>query len=75
LFEEYGVTSDHCSIEAPWQKTALSQEGVSSDLYWQYGDTLSTGQSPNDGNTFYYGTDEFECLVTDHVEDIQSAAS
>ncbi|KAJ5233217.1 uncharacterized protein N7469_004983 [Penicillium citrinum] len=75
LFEEYGVTSDHCSIEAPWQKTALSQEGVSGDLYWQYGDTLSTGQSPNDGNTFYYGTDEFKCLVTDHVEDIQSAAS
>ncbi|KAJ5109574.1 hypothetical protein N7532_002219 [Penicillium argentinense] len=67
LFEEYGVTSDHCAVEAPWQATALNTKGVSADLYWQYGDTLSYGQSPDDGNTFYYGTDEFTCLVTDHV--------
>ena len=67
LFEEYGVTSDHCSVEAPWQTTALNTKGVSADLYWQYGDTLSTGQTSDDGNTIYYGTDDFTCLVTDHV--------
>ncbi|KAJ6098499.1 hypothetical protein N7467_000034 [Penicillium canescens] len=72
LFEEYGVTSDHCTIEAPWQATALLATGVAADLYWQYGDTLSYGQSPNDGNTFYYGTSDFTCLVTDHVAAITS---
>ncbi|OJJ61570.1 hypothetical protein ASPSYDRAFT_43475 [Aspergillus sydowii CBS 593.65] len=73
LFEEYGVTSNHCAIEKPWQTTALNTTGVSGDLYWQYGDTLSTGQSPDDGNTFYYGTDEFECLVTEHIEAIKAS--
>ncbi|CAG8945967.1 unnamed protein product [Penicillium salamii] len=72
LFEEYGVTADHCAIEAPWQKTALNTVGVAADLYWQYGDTLSSGLSPDDGNTFYYGTSEFTCLVTDHVAAINS---
>ncbi|KAL4898347.1 putative mannan endo-1,4-beta-mannosidase A-2 [Aspergillus ambiguus] len=72
LFEEYGVTSDHCTVEKPWQETALNTTGVSGDLYWQYGDTLSTGLSPDDGNTFYYGTAEFDCLVTEHVADIAS---
>ncbi|KAJ5876438.1 uncharacterized protein N7529_002022 [Penicillium soppii] len=72
LFEEYGVTSDHCTIEAPWQKTALGTNGIAADLYWQYGDTLSYGQSPDDGNTFYYGTSDFTCLVTDHVAAINS---
>lgn len=73
LFEEYGVTSNHCATEKPWQTTALNTTGVSGDLYWQYGDTLSTGQSPDDGNTFYYGTDEFECLVTEHIEAIKAS--
>lgn len=72
LFEEYGVTSDHCAIEAPWQKTALDTTGIAADLYWQYGDTLSSGKSADDGNTFYYGTSEFTCLVTDHVAAIDS---
>ncbi|KAJ5313104.1 hypothetical protein N7508_003934 [Penicillium antarcticum] len=72
LFEEYGVTSDHCAIEAPWQATALSATGVAADLYWQYGDTLSYGKSPDDGNTFYYGTSDFTCLVTDHMVAIGS---
>ncbi|KAL4749875.1 hypothetical protein BDW72DRAFT_124818 [Aspergillus terricola var. indicus] len=74
LFEEYGVTSNHCAIEKQWQNTALNATGVASDLYWQYGDTLSSGPSPNDGNTFYYGSEEFECLVTDHVEAIEKSA-
>ncbi|KAJ5733978.1 hypothetical protein N7493_002764 [Penicillium malachiteum] len=70
LLEEYGVTANHCSIEAPWQRTALDTTGVAADSFWQYGDTLSTGESPDDGNTIYYGTSDFTCLVTDHVEDI-----
>ncbi|GAB1207351.1 hypothetical protein APSETT445_006066 [Aspergillus pseudonomiae] len=72
MFEEYGVTSDHCAVEKPWQNTALNTTAISADLYWQYGDQLSGGPSPDDGNTFYYGTDEFKCLVTDHVAAINS---
>lgn len=60
-------------MESPWQKTALNTTGVSADLFWQYGDDLSTGESPDDGNTIYYGTSDYECLVTDHVAAIGSA--
>ncbi|KAI0517137.1 glycoside hydrolase superfamily [Xylaria bambusicola] len=69
LFEEYGYTSNHCAIEAPWQKTALSHasDGVSADLFWQLGTTLSTGQTHNDGHTIYTGSNDWTCLVTDHV--------
>ncbi|KAJ5120976.1 Glycoside hydrolase superfamily [Penicillium bovifimosum] len=73
LFEEYGVTSDHCAIEAQWQKTSLDTTGVAADLYWQYGDTLSGGKSADDGHTIYYGTSDFTCLVTDHVAAINSS--
>ncbi|KAL4734835.1 glycoside hydrolase superfamily [Aspergillus similis] len=74
LFEEYGVTSNHCAIEKQWQNTALNATGIAADLYWQYGDTLSSGASPNDGNTLYYGSEEFECLVTDYIEAIEKSA-
>ncbi|KAJ5810733.1 uncharacterized protein N7503_002951 [Penicillium pulvis] len=67
LLEEYGVTSNHCAVEAPWQQTALDTTGVAGDMFWQYGDSISTGESPDDGNTIYYGTSDFTCLVTDHI--------
>ncbi|KAK5632647.1 hypothetical protein RRF57_008361 [Xylaria bambusicola] len=69
LLEEYGYTFNHCAVEAPWQKTALSHasDGVSADLFWQLGTTLSTGQTHNDGYTIYTGSNDWTCLVTDHV--------
>ncbi|KAI8955533.1 glycoside hydrolase superfamily [Xylaria longipes] len=67
LFEEYGVTSNHCAVESSWQKTALSSSGLSGDLFWQLGVTLSTGQTHNDGNTIYTGSSDWACLVTEHV--------
>ncbi|KAL4786523.1 glycoside hydrolase superfamily [Aspergillus varians] len=73
LFEEYGSTSDHCGVETTWQTTALNGTGISADLYWQYGDALSSGQSADDGFTIYYGSDDFECLVTDHVAAIEAS--
>ncbi|KAI0909780.1 glycoside hydrolase superfamily [Ustulina deusta] len=73
LFEEYGVTYDHCTIEAPWQETALASTGVSADLFWQLGTTLSYGQTSDDGNTIFTGTSDWTCLVTDHVAAIGSA--
>nr|AJF11663.1 family 5 mannanase [Evansstolkia leycettana] len=70
LLEEYGSTN-HCSSEAPWQSTALSTNGIAADSFWQYGDTLSTGQSPNDGYTIYYGSSDYTCLVTNHISQFQ----
>ncbi|KAF2972172.1 hypothetical protein GQX73_g1402 [Xylaria multiplex] len=67
LFEEYGMTSNHCTIESAWQKTALSSSGVSADLFWQLGTTLSSGQTHNDGHTIYTGSSDWTCLVTNHV--------
>ncbi|EHL01052.1 putative Mannan endo-1,4-beta-mannosidase F [Glarea lozoyensis 74030] len=70
LFEEYGVSSNHCATEKPWQAAARSTPGNSADLFWQWGDQLSTGQTHNDGNTIYVGSSDFQCLVTDHVKAI-----
>ncbi|KAI0141532.1 glycoside hydrolase superfamily [Xylariaceae sp. FL1272] len=70
LLEEYGYPSDHCAIEAPWQATALATEGIAGDLFWQYGTTLSFGQTSDDTNTVFTGTSDWTCLVTDHVADI-----
>ncbi|KAI0446438.1 glycoside hydrolase superfamily [Xylaria telfairii] len=70
LFEEYGVTSNKCSVEGEWQKTALSSSGLAGDLFWQLGLTLSTGQTHNDGYTIYADSSDWTCLVTQHVSTI-----
>ncbi|KAI2638558.1 glycoside hydrolase superfamily [Xylaria nigripes] len=70
LFEEYGAASNHCEIESPWQEAALASSGVSGDLFWQLGVTLSSGPTSDDGNTIYSGSIDWTCLVTDHVADI-----
>lgn len=71
LLEEFGA-SDNCTIESSWQATALKSTGTGGDLFWQYGDTLSTGETSQDGNTIYYGEDLYTCLVTDHVKAIEA---
>ena len=40
---------------------------MAGDAFWQLGDTLSTGQTHDDGNTIYYGSSDWTCLVTNHV--------
>ncbi|KAJ5099279.1 hypothetical protein N7532_006280 [Penicillium argentinense] len=67
LMEEYGVETTKCTVEGQWQQTALETKGIGADLFWQYGDKLSTGNSPDDHYTIYYGTDDYKCLITDHV--------
>ncbi|KAL2170443.1 hypothetical protein VTG60DRAFT_4823 [Thermothelomyces hinnuleus] len=76
LLEEYGAYA-RCDIQKPWQQTALSlaADGVSGDLFWQWGDQLSYGLSPNDGNTVYYGSSLAQCLVTDHVKAINGSGA
>jgi mannan endo-1,4-beta-mannosidase len=67
ILEEYGTPSNHATIESPWQNAALATKGIAGDMFWQYGDTLSTGQTSNDGNTIYFGSSDFTVLVTNHV--------
>ncbi|KAL4982236.1 glycoside hydrolase superfamily [Aspergillus falconensis] len=73
LFEEYGIKGAHCTDELDWQETALATDGMAADLFWQFGDTLSTGQTHNDQYTVYYGSSDWTCVVTDHVAAIDSA--
>jgi len=46
---------------------------MSGDLFWQWGDQLSSGLTHNDGNTVYYGSSLAQCLVTDHVNAINAS--
>lgn len=73
VLEEFGWNDD-CETESAWEATSLASDGNAMDMFWQYGDTLSFGETSQDGNTVYYGTDLFDCLVTDHVADIDAAA-
>jgi mannan endo-1,4-beta-mannosidase len=61
ILEEYGATVH--TDEASWQTEVLNTN-TAGDMYWQYGDTISTGQTSNDGNTIYYGTAEYTTLVS-----------
>ncbi|KAJ5952372.1 uncharacterized protein N7479_010785 [Penicillium vulpinum] len=70
IFEEYGIKNDHCSASLQWQKTALATSGNAADLFWQYGEQLSTGPSPDDNYTIYYESEDWKCAVTDHVSQI-----
>jgi mannan endo-1,4-beta-mannosidase len=40
---------------------------MAGDAFWQLGDTLSFGNTHDDGNTIYYGSSDWTCLVTNHV--------
>ncbi|KAH6695061.1 fungal cellulose binding domain-containing protein [Plectosphaerella plurivora] len=67
FFEEYGAPTNHCAIERPWQQTSVASPGMAGDAFWQLGDTLSFGNTHDDGNTIYYGSSDWTCLVTNHV--------
>ncbi|KAK7747467.1 hypothetical protein SLS53_001722 [Cytospora paraplurivora] len=73
LLEEYGG-DNNCTIENPWQETALNTTGIAGDLFWQYGDTLpsSGSQTSQDGNTVYYNGTNWDCMVTEHIAAINA---
>jgi mannan endo-1,4-beta-mannosidase len=64
------MKDNHCTSELEWQDTSLATTGMAADLFWQYGQQLSTGNSPDDRYTIYYGTDDWNCAVVDHVSQI-----
>ncbi|KAI6591715.1 hypothetical protein MCOR12_007936 [Pyricularia oryzae] len=74
--EEYGVppSKGHCEVESQWQKWALETKGIAGDGFWQMGTRLSTGLTHDDTFTIYHDTDEWTCLVTDHVARAKNAS-
>ncbi|KAF1989027.1 glycoside hydrolase family 5 protein [Aulographum hederae CBS 113979] len=70
LFEEYGTETDHCTVEQPWQKTAINTKAIAGDLFWQLGVDTSTGKTHDDGNTIYTNSEDWKCLVDNHGEAI-----
>jgi mannan endo-1,4-beta-mannosidase len=71
VLEEFGF-SNTCSVELAWETTALKTKGNGGDMFWQYGDTLSNGQTHQDGNTVYYQDDLWKCMIEPHIEAIKS---
>ena len=65
-----GAMGNHCQVQRPWQKTSVATDGMGADLFWQYGDTISTGKSHDDSFTIFYGDSDWKCLVDDHVSAI-----
>ncbi|KAG9011518.1 hypothetical protein FRB90_007176, partial [Tulasnella sp. 427] len=64
ILEEYGVPSNQYATYQTWLSTVVSS-GLSGDLIWQAGSTLSNGQSWNDGYAIY-PTDQTYQLLTQH---------
>jgi mannan endo-1,4-beta-mannosidase len=75
VLEEYGVSSNHVAVESVWQSTSFSSNGMGGDMFWDYGDVLSTGKTSDDGNTIFYGTSDWTGLVTNHVVAINGGSS
>ncbi|KAI8722907.1 Mannan endo-1,4-beta-mannosidase [Fusarium sp. LHS14.1] len=74
LLEEYGAVGENCARQAPWQKTSRETKGMGGDTFWQWGETLSIGKPHDDEFTIYYGDNDWDCLVKDHVAAIQGKA-
>jgi len=64
ILEEYGSLT--ITNEIPWQQAVLSS-GIAGDMYWQYGDDLSIGETSNDGYAIYYGTPTYTTQVINHA--------
>lgn len=71
LFEEYGVmAAEKCSKEPGWQKVSLRTKGVAGDMYWQYGDLISTGRTKDDQFTVFRKSKNWDCMVVQHGRNI-----
>ncbi|KAF4547789.1 Cellulase (glycosyl hydrolase family 5)-like protein 2 [Elsinoe fawcettii] len=73
VLEEFGFHND-AATEYAWETTALNDLSTGGDMYWQYGDTLSWGQTHQDGNTVYYQDDNWKIMVAPHIADVVKKA-
>ncbi|KAF2218615.1 glycoside hydrolase superfamily [Elsinoe ampelina] len=73
VLEEFGYHND-AATEYSWQTTALNDVNTGGDMFWQLGDTLSWGQTHQDGNTIYVGDSNWQTVVVKHVADVVKKA-
>lgn len=70
IAEEYGIKSNKQSVMGSWQSDALGLQnsGLAGDMFWQWGESLPNwGTTHDDGYTIYYGSNDWQKLVKDHV--------
>ncbi len=63
IIEEYGVTSDKTTVYTTWLQ-AVIDSGLSGELYWQAGSTLSSGKTSDDGYAIYPDSTEYTLVET-----------
>lgn len=72
VFEEYGSTLDgnnKQTVVKPWQETIRSKTSLASDMFWQFGTTLTSAQ-PFDNYAVYYSTasdSDYQVIATQHA--------
>ena len=65
------MAEEKCSQETGWQKVSLETKGLAGDMYWQYGDNLSTGPSADDQFTVFRSSENWKCMVENHGANIK----
>ncbi|KAG8677989.1 hypothetical protein FRC08_018157, partial [Ceratobasidium sp. 394] len=58
IIEEFGVTSDQVNTYTQWYNAVISS-GLTGDLIWQAGSTVSTGKTWDDGYAVFPGTSTY----------------
>ncbi|KAF2404923.1 glycoside hydrolase [Trichodelitschia bisporula] len=62
VFEEYGMMdTDKCPTLEGWQRLSSQTPGMAGDMYWQYGDKLSIGDTADDKFTIYRNSPNWKC--------------
>ncbi|KAF8608969.1 glycoside hydrolase family 5 protein [Ceratobasidium sp. AG-I] len=72
IIEEFGVTSNQASTYTTWWDTVLSS-GLTGDLIWQAGSTVSTGKTADDGYAVFPGETEYT-LQTKYAASLKARA-
>ncbi|KFY29514.1 hypothetical protein V493_02314 [Pseudogymnoascus sp. VKM F-4281 (FW-2241)] len=70
IAEEYGIKSNKQPVMTSWQSDVrgLQNSGLAGDMFWQWGESLPNwGTTHDDGYTIYYGSNDWQKLVRDHV--------
>ncbi|KAB5590762.1 mannan endo-1,4-beta-mannosidase A [Ceratobasidium theobromae] len=58
IIEEFGTTTDQATVYTAWWDAIVSS-GLTGDLIWQAGSTVSTGKTSDDGYAVYPGEAEY----------------
>jgi len=72
IIEEFGVTSNQASTYTTWWDTVISS-GLTGDLIWQAGSTVSTGKTSDDGYAVFPGETEYT-LQTKYAASLKARA-